>query len=404
MSTVDFLQYVLKSMKEVETVISYETPYLPADVDYNEDRLRVLDKHFQKMMDKGELLSANYCLSRGGKIFANTALGKLSYREDDKRPLKPDTIQRIASITKLFCAVAIFKLAEDGMLRINQTVGEFIDEFKEPPFDKITIAHLLSHTSGLMADDGCFENKYFKSPWYFIEQTKGDNWIEAGLSSGMRREPGEEWAYCSFGFVILGELITRVSGVFAHDYIMDNIVKACGMEDTFFMPSKEQANRVNITNKYVEDRITAYLKGEKEEETIWNKVPSTGGGMWSTALDLNKFGIMLLNKGSYEGRRILGRKTIEKLETMYLKGEQKDYCWNAGGTPRLYGLGPDFRHNESTFYSYGSYFHEGAGACCLIIDPYEELVASWFVPFTNEDQWYAHALFNASAIIWSGLK
>ncbi|HZK34235.1 MAG TPA: serine hydrolase domain-containing protein [Bacillota bacterium] len=385
-------------------MIRFETPYLPADVDYNQDRLRVLENHFQRMMDADELLSANYCLSREGKIFANAAMGKLSYKEEDERQLQPDTIQRIASITKLFCAVSIFKLAEDGMLRINQTVGEFIDEFKEPPFNNITIAHLLSHTSGMVADDGCFENKYFRSPWSFINQAKEDNWIEAALSSGMRREPGEEWAYCSFGFVILGEIVSRVSGVFVHDYIIENIVMPCGMEDTSFMPSKEQALRVNIRSKYMEDRIKAYIRGEEGEKSIWDKVPSTGGGMWSTALDLNKFGIMLLNNGSYEGKRILGRKTVEKMTTMYLTGHIKDYCWNTGGTPRLYGLGPDFRHNESTFYSFGSYFHEGAGACCLTIDPIEKLVASWFVPFAQDDVWHAHALFNASAIIWSGLK
>ena len=111
--------------------------------------MSVLDRHFQKMIDANELLSANYCLSEMAK-FANAAIGKLSYK-DDNRKLQPDTIQWIASITKLFCAVAIFKLAEDGMLRLDQTVGEF-DEFKEQPFNKVNIAHLLSHTSGMYSD------------------------------------------------------------------------------------------------------------------------------------------------------------------------------------------------------------------------------------------------------------
>ena len=64
---------------------------------------------------------------------------------------------------------------------------------------------------------------------------------------------------------------------------------------------------------------------------------------------------------------------------------------------------PDMRYNLTTFILKGSYFHEGAGACALIIDPYEKLVASWFVPFKN-DAWYAHGIYNVSAIIWSGLK
>lgn len=92
---------------------------MPADAGYDEERLEVLNKHFQKMIDADEILSANYCLSREGKVFANAAMGKLSYRDDDDRLLQPDTIQWIASITKLFCAVALFKLAEDGMLRLD---------------------------------------------------------------------------------------------------------------------------------------------------------------------------------------------------------------------------------------------------------------------------------------------
>jgi CubicO group peptidase (beta-lactamase class C family) len=389
--------------KEVWIVIYAETPYSPADVGYDEERLSVLHKHFQKMIDANEILSANYCLSRDGKVFANAAMGKLSYREDDDRQLQPDTIQWIASITKLFCAVAIFKLAEDGMLRLDQTVGEFIEEFKAPPFDKINIAHLLSHTSGLYSDPGSFDNKYYKSPWYFIENMNGTNWIEAALSSGMYRKPGEEWAYCSFGYVILGEIISRVSGVFAHDYIIENIVKPCGLKDTGFKPSREQALRMNIQNEHREKRIQSILNNEEQKESIWDKIPSTGGGMFSTAYDLNKFGVMLLNNGTYEGKRIIGRKAVEKMTSFYLTGDVKDYCWNAGGVPRLYGLGPDMRYNLTTFYTKGTYFHEGAGACCLIVDPYERLVASWFVPFTSY-AWYAHALYNVAAIIWSGLK
>lgn len=81
----------------------------------------------------------------------------------------------------------------------------------------------------------------------------------------------------------------------------------------------------------------------------------------------------------------------------------KDYCWGAEGVFRPYALGPDLRHNLSSLYSEGTFFHEGAGGCCLLIDPVEKLVAAWFVPFVD-DVWCAHALFNAAAIMWSGLE
>lgn len=216
-----------------------KSPFSPNEVGYDGERLEVLNRHLMKMIEEKELQAASYCLSREGRVFADIALGKFSFREVDDRPLLTDSLHRIASITKLFCAVSIFQLAEDGKIRLNQTVGEFIDEFKAPPFDKINIAHLLSHTSGMHPDSGCFDHKYFVSPWEYIEQRKEVSWIEASLSTGMRKQPGEEWAYCSFGFVILGEILTRVSGVFANDYIMENIVKPCEMMDTTFEPSLE---------------------------------------------------------------------------------------------------------------------------------------------------------------------
>lgn len=384
-------------------MVRFETPFLPSDVGYNADRLNVLDKHFQKMMDANELQGANYCLSRDGKVFANNAMGKFCFREDDDRQCQPDTIQRIASITKLFCATAIFKLVEDGVIRLNQTVGEFIEAFNTPPFNKINLAHLLTHTSGLQADPGTYENKYFKSPWDFIEHMKETNWIEAALSSGMRKEPGEEWAYCSFGYAILGEVVSRASGVFVHDYILENIIKPCEMQDTGFEPTLEQAKRHAVRDERAEKRINNLLQGIQEEHGVWATIPSTGGGIFSTALDLCKFGTMLLNKGTYNGKRILGRKAVEKMTEFYLTDSVRDYCWNAGGVLRQYGLGPDMRCNLGSLYTKGTFFHEGAGACCLIIDPFEKLVAAWFAPWVN-DKWCAHGLYNAAAVMWSGLE
>jgi len=72
----------------------------------------------------------------------------------------------------------------------------------------------------------------------------------------MRKNPGEEWAYCSFGFVILGEVITRVSGQFANDYILEHIIKPCGMKDTGFeFTNREIALRANIRNEEEEKGV-----------------------------------------------------------------------------------------------------------------------------------------------------
>ncbi len=388
-------------------MISFQTEYSPEEVGYDEGRLVTLNRLFEDLIKRKILISANYCLARDGKVFANNAAGKLSFREEDARELRPDTIQRIASITKLTAATAIWQLAEDGKLRVNQRVGEFIEEFDVKPFNEITIAHLLSHTSGMQPDEGCFENKYFVSPWAFIDHDQGANWIAAGLRSGMRKKPGEEWAYCSFGYVILGEIITRVSGQFANDYITEHILKPCGMKDSGFdFNRREIASRTNLPNERREKLVDGILNGSQnteENDSFWSKIPGTGGGLYSTAYDLCRFGTMLLQGGYVDGTRVIGRKAIEKMTALYTEAHIRDYCWNAGGPYRRYGLGPDMRCNEASLYSQGTFFHEGAGGCCLIIDPVEKLVAAWFVPFVN-NVWNAEAMYNAAAVMWSGLK
>jgi CubicO group peptidase (beta-lactamase class C family) len=400
------LSYIAFYGEEEDYMIAFDTQYLPEEVGYDKDRVETLSHLFEALIDQKKIISANYCLARDGKVFAYNAVGKLSYREEDERELKPDTIQPIASITKFVTSVAIWQLVVDGKLRVNQRVGEIIEEFDAQPFHDITIAHLLSHTSGMHPDGGCYDNKYFVSPWDFIQQDQGKNWIAAALRCGMHKKPGEEWAYCSFGFAVLGEVITRVSGVHAHDYITEHILKPCGMKDSTFTFSQEVYSRSNIPTKDREKEYNNFLKQTPEyveEERFWSKIPGTGGALYSTAYDLCRFGIMLQQGGSIDGNRVIGRKAIEKMTRLYTGPEVKDYCWNAGGVSRAYGLGPDMRCNDASLYSPGTYFHEGAGGCCLIIDPTERMVAAWFIPFV-EEKWCPEPLYNAAAVMWSGIK
>jgi serine-type D-Ala-D-Ala carboxypeptidase len=391
-------------------MISSITSHSPKDAGYDASRLDVLNAHFSEMIAKNQIQGAIYCLVRDGKVFWESAMGKYSFRVDDPRELRPEHIFRIASITKLFCAVAVFKLAEDGKLRISQPVGDFIEEFAHPPFNGIRIEHLLSHTSGLQADSGCYENPYFLSPWDCLAQgfKSGDeNWIANSLKSGMRKKPGEEWAYSTFGFVILGEIISRVSGVFANDYIRDNIVKPCGLTSTCFAEdlTPDLASRIAIVNERREKLVEGILAGKddsSEEDRKWRKIPSTGGGLYSTVGDLAEFGSMLIAGGTHKGVRILGRKAVERMTERYTTPDIKDYCWGAGGSEKQFGLGPDLRYDLNFIYSRGTFSHEGAGGCALYMDPVENFSAPWFVPFIN-DVWRAESIYNVTAIMWSGL-
>jgi len=393
-----------------------KTDCKPREIGYDEKRLDVLNTHLQRLIDDGEIQCATYCVSRKGKVFAHGAIGKKSFRKDDNTPVQPDSVRWIASITKVFTAVAIMKLVEDGLMRLDIPVGEVLPQFNTPPYNGVTPFQLLTHTSGLHADGGCFENKYQTNYWKMIEDAyklcaedkkKDFDWMEAALGtigSGLRVKPDTEWAYCSFGFVILGAMIEKLTGISAHKYIEDNICKPLGMKDTSFDSTPEKAKRYIITDEEGEKWTSNFINGTLKDEDRWIgeilKIPSTGGGLESTSYDVNRFGNMMLSGGTLDGARILGRIAAEKMTTLAVS--YPNYCWGANEKERYYGIGFDMRNGPAFTMSRSTYMHEGAGACSLYIDPKEDFVASWIVPFAKEG-WFSRAQFNVQNIIWSGL-
>lgn len=389
-------------------VIFGKADCVPEETGFDSSRLDVLHRHFEKLIDKEIIYGAEYTISHKGKIIANASMGRGSSMEEKK--MLPDTVFKIASITKPIATVALLQLVEEGLIRLDTDVSEILPQFKQPPFNKIKIHHILTHTSGICPDSGCFPEVAPKHGWdlfddaYDLWDKKGDfDWITPLISGGLRGEVGTRWQYSSIGFIILGEIITRVSGQFANDYIMDHIIRPLGMIDTAFEPTVDMAKRAFVTGERHKKKLDKIINGQKSgnEGTVFEKIPSTGGGLYSTTNDLMHFAHMMLGNGRLGDVRILGRKCIEKM-TSYQLHNVPDYCWGANEPDRGYGLGFDMRRGHAHTYSYGTYMHEGSGTCSLDIDPVEQLAVAWYVPFNKVD-WVAEPLYNAQNIIWSGL-
>ncbi len=394
-------------------VINGKTDCRPSETGYDQSRVEMLNKRFGEMIDKNIIHGASYCISHKGKVIAHGALGRNNAMDADE-PMQPDTVFGIASITKTFTATAIMQLIEDGYIRLNTYVSEIIPQFGEKPFNDITLWHLLTHTSGMYPDGGCFNEATVKCQWDHISEAvekwdgKSDfDWITPSLATGLRRPVGKEWMYSSFGFVILGEVITRVSGMNVHDYIEQKIIKPLNMTDTGFYLSADKAARSFCHNsrhrEYLQNIISGKLNPQEDDGSGWYRIPDTGGGLHSTVYDLVRFGNAYANWGRLDGARILGRKSVEKMSDVQLHGVP-DHCWNANEPNRLYGIGFDIRRGLDYSYSDRTIMHEGAGASSLDIDLEEGLVAAWFVPFAEgANGWSAEPLYNVQNIIWSGL-
>ncbi|MCD4670642.1 MAG: beta-lactamase family protein [Actinomycetia bacterium] len=366
----------------------------PEEVGYNPERLKQLDSHLLELIVDEKLQCASYLLSRYGKTFACKSVGKLNYHKNSP-DFMPDSIRKIASITKIFTSMAIMKLIEDGKLYLEQPVSTIIKEFDTDMHRLITIFHLLTHTSGLRPDPGVHCEPYPSSWWDELgdayKNNKEINWIEKCLAGPVEAKPAEMWLYSTLGFVFLGEIVTRVSGVHCEQFIVDNITIPLEMNETFFSVPEKFHRRVCCTERWNEEIL-------KDKSDTSKKPPRTGGGLHSTLYDLNKLGQMFLNVGEYNGRRILCRKAIETMITNQLSGIDTQ-AWGKSYKNIQMGLG--INRSLSDLLTPGTYSHEGAGRCVLYIDPAESLVVSFFVPTIIE--WVPESIINTKSIIWSGL-
>ncbi|WP_051251530.1 serine hydrolase domain-containing protein [Paenibacillus harenae] len=376
---------------------------------YDHTVIERLERHFEQLTGQDRIQCASYLMAKDGKVFADGAIGRLRYDEPDAQ-LRTDSIRRIASVTKLFTAAAVFQLVERGKLFLRQPAAEWIEQFKNPMYERITILHLLTHTSGLQADPGYYLEPYPMSWWNIlfayepetegpfavtdeeeIEKQRKSAWIRAVLSGKPLTAPGEQWCYSSAGFSLLGEIIARASGMPFEQYVMEHIVKPLGMNRTFFEVPDELHGEVCVINEHEASRL---------KPGDWKYAPPrAGGGLYSTLGDLHRFGQMLLNGGTLDGVRILSRKSIEKMTDNALDEGIRAFAWGGDVKSISYGIGATITA-PGEWIPEGTFGHEGAGRCKLLIDPKHQSVIVFFVP-SNLD-WIPESMIGTQNIIGSG--
>lgn len=360
----------------------------PAEVGYDERQLDVLDRHFVTLIEEREIQAASYLIARGGQVFAKRSMGKLQ-EDGEGGDFMPDSIRGIASITKVFTTISILQLMERGLLHLDNRVLMYLKEFDTEMHGNITIRHLLTHTAGIVADPGYFTEPYPRH--WRRDMPKDMNWIEAVLQGPLLSEPGEVWNYSSSGYALLGEIISRVSGMNYYDYVKQNIIEPLGLNDTHFKVPEHKLARVCTDSE-----------GEREwvvnvEE--YQTPPRASGGMFSTLHDLFILGQLLLNKGTYGEARILGRKSVEWMTSIQLHGVPA-FHWGAKYKDYPYGIG--LHIYTDGIWSKGTFAHEGAGRCGLYMDPVEDLLLVHFAPMGN--RWVERAMTYIPNIVWAGLR
>lgn len=369
----------------------------PEKVGLSPERLNYLTNGMQDYIDDNKLAGSVVLVARKGKIAYYEAFGKTDIENNIAMP--KDAIFRIASQSKAIVSVAIMILQEEGKLYIKEPLSKYIPEYKNTTVEvanendgytiekakrEITLRDLLTHTAGIGYGYGHAAEEWKKAGiqgWYFANRNEPIlTTIRQMASLPMEAQPGEEFVY-GYNTDILGAVVEIVSGQTLDVFLRERIFNPLGMNDTYFYLPKEKSKRLTTVYSYNDEKLERLSdSGEINSQGMYINGPrksfSGGAGLLSTAMDYAKFLQMMLNEGSFNGNRILSRKSVELMITNHL-GEIK-FPWGRGA-----GFGLGFSTVESLgdrgdLGSKGEYGWGGAYHSVYWVDPKEDMVLVYF--------------------------
>ncbi|MCZ6489735.1 MAG: serine hydrolase [Acidobacteria bacterium] len=295
--------------------------------------------------------------------------GRLDYLEDSP-PATAETIYDLASLTKpVATTTAAMILADRGMLRLDRLVADYLPDFLQPfvtsvdPLydarNEVTVRHLLAHTSGLPA----YEQ-------FFLRAREKSHVLEEALALPLEDAPGRKTLYSDPGFILLGEIVERVSEKKLDEWCQKEIFEPLRMQDTCFNPAQDRWQRIAPT-ELEESFRNRLIRGEVQDENAWVMGGVAGhAGLFGTVGDMASFCRMMLQEGKTNGSQLVQAATIREFTQAVHVAEGA--MQEASGR----GLGwdkPSEPSSSGRYFSRRSYGHLGFTGTSLWIDPQKAL-------------------------------
>ncbi len=267
--------------------VTNETKSKPYSQITKEELTKLLDDLIKEMVSKDEFSGTILVTKNGEQIYKN-AVGYA--HKGFKVPNKLDTKFNLGSMNKMFTGTAIMQLEQQGKLKLDDKVGKYLPDYPNKDVrDKVTIHHLLTHTSGM----GQYWEEYFQSP-KISEINSVADYDNLANKNPLQFEPGERFSYSNCGPLVLGLIIEKISGMSYYDYVKKYIYHPAGMNNS---------DCYDIST-VVDNLAIGYTKGTPMGRSydVWHNNlfshPAKGGpsgGGYSTVEDLLRFDIALRN-------------------------------------------------------------------------------------------------------------
>jgi len=367
----------------------------PESVGLSSERLERIAAAVGRHVDEKRIAGAVTLVARRGRVAWFKAQG-LADRESGK-PMRPDTIFRICSMTKPITSVAAMMLYEDGRFLLEDPVSKYLPEFKNPkvfvkpasgdPYSipatkEITVRDLLRHTSGITYNWHSDLGPLYTAAGVGHGLLPYDGTIEenvkrlAGLP--LLFNPGERWEY-GLGVDVLGRLVEILSGKTLDEFLKTRIFEPVGMKDTYFYLPDNKLDRLAAAYTYYKDKglnrfpETPITEGPMIYSADYpyrgpKKLFSGGAGLSSTAADYERFCQMMLDGGRVGQTRLLSRKSVELMTQDQLGKIGADQGFGLG-----FGI-EGVKAPLSEFGSPGTYSWGGFFFTAFSIDPKEQMI------------------------------
>jgi CubicO group peptidase (beta-lactamase class C family) len=361
-------------------------PGEPEEVGMSARRVRHVGQLAAGWVAQGITSALVILVARRGVVVLHEAFGRLT-PDDNAPPVKRDTIYPVASLTKPITATAAMLLVEDGLLGLQRPVSDYLPEFSGEGKQAVMVYHLLTHTSGLRDQDvnahAAKKRGIVASP---PPEATQHPWINEYLflryDAPLGKPPGVEMSYCNCGYILLGEIVRRVSGQALADFARERIFQPLGMKDTFYIVP--DAVRARIVRRPLDAPSAATVAtGVPGLETRENQeLPLAKGGVYSTAMDMAIFGQMFLNRGSYGEVSILSPAAVAEMTRNQIPGVSAQHrgeffpeaSWGFGWSLHGNKRAPQY----GSLYSPQAFDHIGAGGVYFWVDPVYEIVGVYF--------------------------
>jgi CubicO group peptidase (beta-lactamase class C family) len=388
--------YALVCALALSAAVAQELPSAsPASVGLSPERLDRIGTVVQQSVDNKQIAGAVTMVVRRGKVAWLKAEGMMD--REAAKPMRPDAMFRICSMTKPITSVAVMMLYEEGRFQLDDPISQYLPEFKNPrvyvkpatgePYTipakrEITIRDLLRHTSGLTYNwndtlGKMYNDANIASGLVPYDGTIGDN-VKRLATLPLLFSPGEKWEY-SLGVDVLGRLVEVVSGKPLDEFFRLRIFEPLGMKDTYFFPPDNKLDRLAAAYSYDDKKGLTHFPDAPQTEGLFvysadypyhgpKKLFSGGAGLVSTAEDYARFCQMMLNAGKAGNTRLLSRKSVELMTSDQL-----------GIIAPTQGFGLGFsvdgvKSPLSELGSAGEYEWEGFFYTNFWIDPKEQMI------------------------------